>query len=373
MGVLLPWDRKKTANKASERDSFLGTKGDSVRGLRPSMRAAAVVALVVLAAVMYLIRSHTPGPSQTVWEIVGGRLLSYRDAYCIVDTGEGIFYVEPTGDAQEVVPTGGRECVALGDAGFIRFTLATDAERAFSVLHDGTVLTQAPSDGGRFGESYIISRYTSSGRLQWAIPLPGAASFACKWGEDLAIALTDLSAGSAPALAVLSAATGDVRWIRSLQSGAWRSLGPVSEGVLVAVLTSGATAFDNSGATAWSFIPNETILAATIIGDTTCVSLKANRNLKTLVYPYETCSLTSEGTVKWSLIMREEPLRLQSWMGKEALVVIAENLVFGLKIEDGARLFAERTGAGPVSLTGDKLLIRDDRGIRLVRVQVIGP
>lgn len=122
-----------------------------------------------------------------------------------------------------------------------------------------------------------------------------------------------------------------------------------------------------------SFIPNDTILASTIIDGTTSLSFKANRSLRTFVHPYETCSLTDEGTVKWSFITGEEPLHLQSWMGKEAPAVIAENLAFGLKIEDGARLFAERTGAGPVSLTADKLPIRDDRGIRLVRVRVVGP
>jgi len=62
---------------------------------------------------------------------------------------------------------------------------------------------------------------------------------------------------------------------------------------------------------------------------------------------------------------------LQPWMGKEALAAIVENHVLGFNIEDGARMFAERTGADPVNLTGDKLLIRDNRGIRLVRLQSI--
>ena len=189
----------------------------------------------------------------------------------------------------------------------------------------------------------------------------------------MAIAITDLSAGATPSLCLLSASSGETAWVRALSVGAWRALGAVEDGTWVAVLTSGATAFDSDGDSAWSFNPGHPILAATVIGDSTCIAFRANRRLQTFVYPYEIDALSSDGTVKWSRRVREEPQRLQSWIGKEALAAIAENHVLGLEIEDGARLFAERTGAGPVNLTGDKLLIRDNRGIRLVRVQSIDP
>jgi outer membrane protein assembly factor BamB len=224
-----------------------------------------------------------------------------------------------------------------------------------------------------FGESWDLSAYRPSGKLSWTSRIPGAITSVCQAGDCLAVAITDLSAAGTPSLALLDAASGRILWVNALRAGVWRTVGVLENGTVVAALTSCVVAFERNGSLAWTFEPTQAILAAAIIGETTCLSLRVNRRLLTLVYPYEVTALSQVGVVSWSRPVRQEPMRLQQWMGKEAVVAIAENHVLGFKIRDGARLFAERTGASPVDLTGDKLLIRDNRGIRLVRLRSVRP
>ena len=361
MGVLLPWDRKKAAKQEGERSLKKGAA-------RPMPLAVAAVALFSIA---YLVLTSISSPVETIWEVPGGRLLSQQGGLWLVDTGNGVAIYDSEGTILDTEAADGRGYVLLGSGGPLRFTPSHTSERVLAVLGDEIILTQRPALGGEFGETWLISAYSLSGKIKWTASVPGAAATVCRRGNCLAVAITDLSGGAKPSVALFNALSGDLLWIRSLSTGSWRALGGLEDEAWVAVLSSGATAFDSSGALEWFFNPGQPILAAALVGDCTCVSFRANRGLQALVYPYRIDALSSDGTVKWSRRVREEPVILQPWMGKEALAAIVENHVLGFNIEDGARMFAERTGADPVNLTGDKLLIRDNRGIRLVRLQSI--
>lgn len=358
MSVILPWNRKNTVAQPSPRSRAGGT------GIRKIAAAVAIAALILIAS-----RLHVP-PEEVVWDLPGGRLLCCREELYLVEIGGETFIMDSRGSSKPVRPPETDERVTLRPDGASMLRVRSK-ERVVSVLGDGAVLTERQSNDGQYGEPWALSLYGPSGSLSWTSLLPGAVAQASATGGRLAVGICDLTAGAAPSIALLDLGAGHLTWSRALPPGAWRALALRADGAAIAVLTSGVAAFDNNGSLAWSFDAPRGILAAAVVGDAICLCTRVNRLPLALVHRYEITALSSEGTPMWSAPLAQEPVKLQQWMGEEAVVAIAENHVLGLKMRDGARLFAERTRANPVELCGDKLLIRDSRGVRLVRLRSV--
>ena len=360
MSILLPWDRKKPAKKGSMRET---------RASAPRTLAFYVFGVAIAITATLLVLRSWPIPAETIWEIPSGRLVSSIGGRYLVSVGSAFWVMDGEGKVQEIGAEHGEP--VLGQSGVIEVVRAVPSEKVVSVLPDSTVLTLKPAEEGKFGEPWELLAYGPSGNLLWRSELPGVVYAVSQMSGTIAVAVTDISSGGIPSLVILEAETGRPVWAKSLQGGLWRALGVLEEGSLVAVLDSGVTAVREDGSLAWVFAPKEAVLAAAVVGNATCISLPVSRGLAKSVYPYEVQVLSADGSLEWSRPVRQRPMAMQQWMGEEALIALAENHVLGFKIRDGERLFAEKTGAYPVSLTGDKLLLRDARGLRLVRFRSV--
>ncbi|MGE5579763.1 MAG: PQQ-binding-like beta-propeller repeat protein [Bacillota bacterium] len=371
MSVLLPWNRQKAAEQGTLRYPSASPVKPPVKGTaKLTVRTLAVLGLAAaLLAVWGVPKMMTP-LADTVWDVRGGRLLAHMAGYYLV-LHEGKVSLKDGFDAVSDAGSPETSILTVGERGLVRFSPVSALEKALPPAPGGLVLTQRPSMDGQFGETWDLTAYTPDGSRQWTCRVPGSVYSHSIRNDRLAVALVDLSAGGAPSVLMLDAGTGDAIWSRSLPAGAFRALGFLDGSTLVAALSTGVTAFAPDGTTRWTYVPRGTISAAAVIGDTTCVSQTANHRVRKIVYPYEVVGLSVDGAPRWSRAVRQEILSMQQWMGKEAMAVFAENHVLGLRIRDGARLFAERTGASPVSLYEDKLLIRDNRGLRLLRLRSI--
>lgn len=378
MGVLSPWNRKKAAEQ--EEVHQLPPPPATLGANKGRLAARALAALGLVAALLFAwSAARTPPLSAgTVWELEGARLLAHLSGYYLVLHDGKVLLMDSssaTGSqvSSRVSETGSLEdqILTVSERGLVRLLAASASERVLPPARGGFVLTQKPSMDGQFGETWNLTAYSLDGRRQWTGTIMGTAYCYCIRNNALAVAVVDLSSGGAPSILVMDAATGNAIWSRSLPGGAFRALGFLDDGTLAVVLSTGVSAFAPDGAIRWTHSPVGAISAAVVAGDTICLSRTVNPGVRKLVYPYEVVGLDTDGSLRWSFSVRREILSMQEWIGKEAIAGFAENHVLGFKIRDGERVSAERTGASPVSLHGDTLLIRDNRGLRLVRLREI--
>ncbi len=354
MGVLLPWDRQNEGNKET-------SPKKSRRSLLRRM-GSIILASVLVAACLMVTCNWRFADFDIVWEIPAGRLLGYRAGVYLIEDDVGIKAVD--GEGRTTAADG--KTLVLGDEGCFRFTPTHDDERVAAVLDDDLVLTQRQSQP-KFGNPWDLLAYRSD-RLLWTTQIPGLIFAAYQSDDTIAAGVTDISSGSAFVVS-LDVSTGDVLWTKSLRRGSWRSLSLLDSGAVVAVLTTGVTVLNADATVAWDYMPESPVLAAVTAYDTTCIATKTNQTLTSFVYPYKVTALTSAGSVAWVRLIRQEPFIMQQCMGKKAVYAVAENHVLGFEIEDGAKLFVERVPANPVDLAGDKLLVREGSGIRLVKLR----
>jgi len=370
MSVLLPWNRKKEAEQETPRYLPTAPAGTPAKaGLRPFARVLASLGLASVILVWAILRS-IPLDAETVWDLEGGRLLAHLGGYYLVAHEGNVWLMDATSAVSRPANVE-QNILTLGRRGLVQIPPASPLEKALPPACGDLVLTQRPSQDGQFGETWELTAYRPDGSRRWSRRVLGSAYLHCMLGDRIAVAILDLSAGGAPSVLLMDAGTGEAIWSRSLPPGAFRALGFLDDGTLVAVLSTGAVAFAPNGDTRWTYLPGSPISAAAVIGDATCLAQTENHKAKKLVYPYRVICLSPEGALRWSHAVRQELLSMQEWMGKEAMAGFAENHVLGFRLRDGARLFAERTGASPVSLHEDKLLIRDNRGLRLLRLRSI--
>ncbi len=372
MSVLLPWDRKKPADKGHARESR------PLRRTRSFVRPLVIGAILLVLTALLATRLVTPD-LETLWEVAGGRLISASSGKYLVAVGQALRFMDGSGKATDLgnlpsaailagdvvyLAQGGRLVSVTAGGKKVELAVLAEMEQVVSVLDGGTVLTAKAGEGGKFGEQWTLVARSSSGAALWSIALPGLPSLVSQREDRLAVAVTDLSSGGIPSVASLDRGTGKVVWLRSLKGAAWRALGIIADGTTVAVLDSSIVAVKPAGAIAWSYTPQTEIEAAVVSGDATCVSAPANHRFSRFVYPYEVRVYGAGGALLWERGVRQRPLMLQDARG-EALIALAENHVLGFHMRDGERLFAERTAGYPVSLTGDTLLVRDGKGLSL--------
>jgi outer membrane protein assembly factor BamB len=308
-------------------------------------------------------------PVETVWEAPGKRLVAARDGHYLVSVDGSYSVIDGAGVDRQIGTTAGTP--ALGPDGSVAIMDLPKDERVVAALDDGTVLTTCPAGAGEFGEAWELLAREASGKVLWKSRMPGLAAYACRRADAVVVGVSDISAGGTPAVLAVDGATGELRWAKSLGKGVWRALGVLADGTLAAVLDSGATAFRGDGSTAWDYRGTGDIMAAVIVEDTTCILQRVSHGLARFVYPFGLLGISPDGKAKWSQPVKGEPLGLQQWMGEKAVLALVKNHVLGFEIEDGERLFAERVGADPVDLTGDKLLVKEERGLRLVRLRSV--
>ena len=135
MGVLLPWDRKKAAKQEAARKAGAPAGVGPAFGRRGVVRRVSLaVATAALLCTVYLILTSAPGLTQTIWEVPGGRLLSYRDGLWLVDTGDGVTLFDSVGVSKEIAAPGTGGILALGAGGTLRFTPATASEKVLAEI-----------------------------------------------------------------------------------------------------------------------------------------------------------------------------------------------------------------------------------------------